>query len=52
MYFVECPGCGAHLDPGEKCEECQEREQELTRKAAEMARIFITESTGQMRLAI
>lgn len=22
LYYVECPYCGAHLDPGEKCE-CQ-----------------------------
>ena len=20
--FVVCPGCGAHLDPGERCEDC------------------------------
>ncbi len=19
-YFRECPGCGAHLDPGERCD--------------------------------
>ncbi len=21
-YYVTCPTCGAHLDPGERCEDC------------------------------
>ena len=24
-YWRECPGCGAHLDPGEVCEDCKEK---------------------------
>lgn len=24
-YFKICPHCGAHLDPGEKCEECDKK---------------------------
>lgn len=26
-YFRECPECGAHLDPGEKCD-CKEEKKE------------------------
>lgn len=21
-YYISCPLCGAHLDPGERCEDC------------------------------
>lgn len=31
-YFEVCPRCGAHLDPGEKCdceEEAQEKSEEV-----------------------
>lgn len=51
MYFVTCPKCGAHLDPGEKCEDCEEkaREQELERRT-EIVK-FIVEKSGQLRLA-
>lgn len=24
-YYRECPTCGAHLDPGERCTECADR---------------------------
>ena len=24
-YYRECPTCGAHLDPGERCMECAEK---------------------------
>ena len=27
MYFKVCPRCGAHLDPGERCD-CRETEKE------------------------
>lgn len=27
MYYNECEKCGAHLDPGEKCD-CEEKEDE------------------------
>lgn len=27
MYGYICPGCGDHLDPGEKCEECEAKRQ-------------------------
>lgn len=26
-YYKTCPECGAHLDPGEKCD-CQEEDEE------------------------
>lgn len=25
-YYSTCPDCGAHLDPGEICEDCQREE--------------------------
>lgn len=27
MYYTTCPHCGAHLDPGERCD-CQDHENE------------------------
>ena len=27
-YYRECPTCGAHLDPGERCTECAYRAKE------------------------
>lgn len=27
MYFKECPNCGAHLDPGERCD-CQDKKED------------------------
>lgn len=33
MYFRECPCCGAHLDPGEKCD-CQEEKRHEKRPEA------------------
>ncbi len=27
MYYRTCPYCGAHLDPGERCD-CQDKEKE------------------------
>lgn len=24
-YYRECPTCGAHLDPGERCMDCADR---------------------------
>lgn len=27
-YYRECPTCGAHLDPGERCMECAEKAKE------------------------
>ena len=31
MYFDTCPDCGAHLDPGEKCD-CKEVEKNAENK--------------------
>jgi predicted amidophosphoribosyltransferase len=27
-YFHTCPDCGAHLDPGEECLDCKEKNEE------------------------
>lgn len=44
MYGYICPGCGDHLDPGEKCERCEENRKE---KEA-LDSLMITEDNGQM----
>lgn len=44
MYGYICPGCGDHLDPGEKCEECEAKRKE---KEA-LDSLMITEDNGQM----
>ena len=28
-YYIICPHCGSHLDPGERCD-CEEKEQQET----------------------
>lgn len=33
-YYRECPTCGAHLDPGERCTECADRAKERTTEKA------------------
>lgn len=38
-YYRECPTCGAHLDPGERCTECADRAKgQATEKAGTIAR--------------
>ena len=34
MYFRECPYCGCHLDPGEKCD-CREESERYVRRMQE-----------------
>ena len=51
-YYYECPRCGAHLDPGERCD-CEDRIEPAVAKitvkvAEEMLRL---EEDGQFRLA-
>lgn len=29
MKYRVCPDCGAHLDPGEVCEDCRKKEADL-----------------------
>lgn len=51
-YYNECPRCGAHLDPGERCD-CEDRIEPAAAKITvkrveEMLRL---EKDGQFRLA-
>lgn len=32
-YYIICPRCGSHLDPGERCD-CQDKSQEPERQEA------------------
>lgn len=54
MYEHICPGCGAHLDPGESCEDCRlekERRQERTAKiSGHMEKMVRVGKNGQMQL--
>ncbi len=43
--FVICPYCGAHLDPGEKCD-CQNRDEEQKRSEAEKEERQATDVRG------
>lgn len=27
MFYRICPACGAHLDPDEKCDDCQDKKE-------------------------
>lgn len=54
MYGYICPDCGAHLDPGEKCD-CAEEKDAKVMKYKEQARTFpkfYEESSGQLKMAI
>ena len=51
MYGYICPGCGAHLDPGEHCD-CDAERKETNRKIKEQEKQYITEANGQLRLAV
>lgn len=41
QFFVKCPYCGAHLDPGERCTDCHPAQESETggtkQKAKEVA---------------
>lgn len=54
MYGHICPGCGAHLDPGEQCEDCRsEREQRRERTgkiSGHMEKMIRVGKNGQMQL--
>lgn len=54
MYEHICPGCGAHLDPGEPCEDCRaekERRRERTEKiSGHMEKMVRVGKNGQMQL--
>lgn len=50
-YYNECPNCGAHLDPGERCD-CEANKEPvamriIVKRAEEMIR---QEKNGQYRL--
>ncbi len=47
MYFNECPYCGASLDPGEKCD-CQEEKEQKRKRIEESLPQFKVEKGGQL----
>lgn len=55
MHFYICPECGAYLDPGERCECIEEREEKAKRQKEqqeEWQRLFVRESNGQLKIAV
>lgn len=54
-FYRICPNCGAHLDPGEKCD-CEEiriaQEQKRRQEIRSMEAILVEEKNGQLRLAV
>lgn len=48
-YYDICPDCGAHLDPGEKCD-CKDGIEENVRKSA--LRTEVEQCTGQLRMIL
>lgn len=46
MYYMECPYCGSNLDPGEKCD-CRDKKEE---KTEEMKKLYFSDSNGQMTI--
>ncbi len=53
LYAYICPKCGAHLDPGEKCD-CSDRDDAMTGagEANDWSAIFAVEDDGQLKLAV
>ena len=55
MYEYICPVCGAHLDPGERCD-CTDRIDEKKRRAKERNRelelMLVKEADGQLRMVV
>lgn len=55
MYGYICSHCGAHLDPGEKCD-CGEirraEEEKRLRIKKDMETMLLEEESGQFRLAV
>lgn len=46
MFFRECPYCGDNLDPGEKCD-CRERKEQ---KEQRLMSLFDVDITGQISM--
>lgn len=49
MYGYICQNCGAHLDPGERCECLDEKEQQQ-QKIVEISQMITVDRNGQMKL--
>lgn len=49
-YYSTCPRCGSNLDPGEKCDCEQRRQESLSRKQEFFCKHLKTEpETGQLK---
>lgn len=48
MYYNECPKCGAYLDPGEKCEDCIDKENKIKKTNELIASLTKEGKSGQI----
>jgi len=55
MHGYVCPECGAFLDPGERCD-CQDEKEQKSIAAEEfekeISQMVVVERNGQLRLAV
>lgn len=52
MYYNVCPACGAHLDPGERCD-CKTDKEKVVRMDPQKIKVaLVPEKNGQLRMAI
>ena len=51
LYAYICPVCGAHLDPGEKCD-CLEKVALQEAEQDNWEEILFAEDDGQLKLAV
>lgn len=49
MYGYICPNCGAHLDPGERCD-CIEEKERNRETVMKMSKILEVGKNGQMKI--
>lgn len=55
MYARICPDCGCYLDPGERCDCKQQREEEkklMRKRNEEIQEMLVVEENGQFRMAV
>jgi hypothetical protein len=52
MYGYKCDICGAYLDPGEKCEDCQRAERRRIEKARKIRNVLNVPEHGQIEIKL
>ncbi len=54
-FYRTCPNCGAHLDPGERCD-CEDarfaKQEKRWKERDRLEAALIEEKNGQLRMAV